>query len=139
MEGPGDVTLYTALGPQEFPVAGIYSDYASTQGAVRHDPRNLPPLVARPGITAIALHLAPGRDVDAITRQLQARGALQQLLDPRQPALRGDVLAVFDRTFAITGALQLLATVVAFIGVLSALLSVQLEKQRSWASCGPSV
>ncbi len=37
---------------------------------------------------------------------------------------------VFDRTFAITGALQLLATVVAFIGVLSALLSLQLDKQR---------
>jgi putative ABC transport system permease protein len=40
------------------------------------------------------------------------------------------VLEVFDRTFAITGALQLLATVVAFIGVLSALLSLQLDKQR---------
>ncbi len=40
------------------------------------------------------------------------------------------MLEVFDRTFAITGALQLLATVVAFIGVLSALLSLQLEKQR---------
>jgi len=39
-------------------------------------------------------------------------------------------MAIFDRTFAITGALQLLATVVAFVGVLSALLSMQLEKQR---------
>ena len=38
--------------------------------------------------------------------------------------------SVFDRTFAITGALQILATVVAFIGVLSALLSLLLEKQR---------
>ena len=37
---------------------------------------------------------------------------------------------VFDRTFAITVALRLLATVVAFIGVLSALLLLQLEKQR---------
>jgi putative ABC transport system permease protein len=45
-------------------------------------------------------------------------------------ALRQDVLVIFDRTFAITNALQLLATVVAFIGVLSALLSLLLEKQR---------
>jgi putative ABC transport system permease protein len=44
--------------------------------------------------------------------------------------LRQEVLVIFDRTFAITGALQLLATIVAFIGVLSALLSLQLEKQR---------
>ena len=40
------------------------------------------------------------------------------------------MLAIFDRTFAITGAMQLLATLVAFIGVLSALLSVELERQR---------
>jgi putative ABC transport system permease protein len=44
--------------------------------------------------------------------------------------LRNEVLEVFDRTFAITGALQLLATLVAFIGVLSALLSLELERQR---------
>lgn len=44
--------------------------------------------------------------------------------------LRSDVLEVFDRTFAITAALQLLATVVAFIGILSTLLLLQLEKQR---------
>ena len=37
---------------------------------------------------------------------------------------------MFDRTFAITGALQLLAALVAFIGVLSALLSLQLERAR---------
>ena len=45
-------------------------------------------------------------------------------------ALRNEVLNVFDRTFAITAALQMLATIVAFIGVLSALLSLALEKQR---------
>jgi len=44
--------------------------------------------------------------------------------------LRDDVLVVFDRTFAITAALQFLAVVVAFIGILSALLSWQLDKQR---------
>jgi putative ABC transport system permease protein len=44
--------------------------------------------------------------------------------------LRAEALNVFDRAFAITGALQLLAAVVAFIGVLSALLSLQLERGR---------
>ena len=44
--------------------------------------------------------------------------------------LRAEVLQVFDRAFAITGALQLLAAGVAFIGVLSALLSLQLERAR---------
>lgn len=45
-------------------------------------------------------------------------------------ALREGTLAVFDRTFAITAVLQLLATVVAFIGILSALMALQLERAR---------
>lgn len=39
-------------------------------------------------------------------------------------------MEVFDRTFAITMALRLLATIVAFIGVLSALMALQLERSR---------
>jgi putative ABC transport system permease protein len=82
-------------------------------------------------LTALALYVAPGSDVDAVQRDLQkALAPLQQLLVRPNRALRADVLVVFDRTFAITGALQLLATLVAFVGILSALLSLQLEKQR---------
>jgi putative ABC transport system permease protein len=44
--------------------------------------------------------------------------------------LREQALVVFDRTFAITAAMQLITTVVAFIGVLSSLLALQLEKKR---------
>lgn len=39
-------------------------------------------------------------------------------------------MTIFDRTFQITGALRLLAMVVAFIGILSAMLSLLLERQR---------
>ena len=132
IEHPGSVVeLRTARGQQHFPVAGIYYDYGSTQGTV---------LMALPvyqeywsdaRISAAALRLLPGEDVDAATIAVQEQLAPLQRLDIRaNQALRREVLAVFDRTFAITGALQLLATVVAFIGVLSALLSLELERQR---------
>ncbi len=130
-KGPGDrLTLYTALGPQEFPVAGIFADYASTQGTVRLDLETYRRLWQDPELTAIALYLAPGVDVEAFTRQLEAQVGGRQLFIRANQGLRDDALAVFDRTFAITGVMQLLATVVAFIGVLSALLAVQLDKQR---------
>jgi putative ABC transport system permease protein len=45
-------------------------------------------------------------------------------------ALRETSLAIFDRTFAITTVLQLLATIVAFVGILSALMALQLERTR---------
>jgi len=55
---------------------------------------------------------------------------VQRLFVRPNQVLRAEVMDVFDRTFAITQALQLLATLVAFIGVLSALLSLELERQR---------
>src|SRR5262245_46518145 len=84
-------------------------------------------------ITAILLRLATASDVREIVSKLkQSLSPIQQLSITPNQALRSEVLTIFDRTFAITGALQLLATFVAFIGVLSALLSLQLEKQREF-------
>jgi putative ABC transport system permease protein len=42
-------------------------------------------------------------------------------------------LAVFDRTFRITGVLRLLAGLVAFVGVLAALMALALERSRELA------
>lgn len=39
-------------------------------------------------------------------------------------------MTVFERTFAITRALQILATLVAFIGIINSLSILQFEKQR---------
>ena len=126
----GTVTLLTDRGPTTFPVAGIYYDYAAEQGTVmmarevyeRHwDDR------AR---SSVAAYLEPGRDpgsvADAVRRALTGRGL--QVVENR--ALRGAALRVFDRTFAVTEALRVLAVFVAFIGVCSALLALQVERTR---------
>jgi putative ABC transport system permease protein len=75
--------------------------------------------------------LQPDQSVDETVRELRSRlAAIQGVIVRPNAALRGDALVVFDRAFAITGALQLLAAIVAFIGVLAALLSLQLERAR---------
>jgi putative ABC transport system permease protein len=125
------VTLNTARGPVSFPVAGIYRDYSNSQGTVMMSLDLYRQHWDDPAVTAALLVLAPGADVDATVKALQDRLApLQGVIVRPNAALRGEALAVFDRAFAITGALQLLAAVVAFIGVLSALLSLQLERGR---------
>lgn len=127
----GKITLYTDSGPKVFPVIGIYYDYASTQGTVMMSLDIYRNLWHDNAITSIAVYLAPGSDVNQTAHALQnALSPIQGLLVRPNQVLRQEVLAVFDRTFAITGALQLLATVVAFIGILSALLSLELERQR---------
>jgi putative ABC transport system permease protein len=127
----GTVTLYTSEGPREFPVAGIYYDYVTSGGTISLSLDNYRQLWGDEALTALALRLAPGADADAVARELgDALAPVQRLFVRPNQALRDEALVIFDRTFAITGALQLLATVVAFIGVLSALLSLLLEKQR---------
>jgi putative ABC transport system permease protein len=43
-------------------------------------------------------------------------------------------MAIFDRTFAITRVLRLLALLVAFLGIVSALLALQLERAKEMAT-----
>jgi putative ABC transport system permease protein len=127
----GTVTLLADDGPHTFHVVGVYYDYASSQGTVILSSQVYQRFWKDDAITAVALKLVPGVKTDQTAQQLQdALGPVQHLLVQPNQVLRGDALVVFDRTFAITGALQLLATVVAFIGVLSALLSLLLERQR---------
>jgi putative ABC transport system permease protein len=130
-EPSGEISLYTDNGSASFPVVGIYYDYSSTQGTVLMTLDVYRQNWEDNSITAAALKLQPGVNVDQTASEIKA--ALvdhQQVLVRANQALRNEVLQVFDRTFTITGALQLLATIVAFIGVLSALLSVELERQR---------
>ena len=127
----GNITMYSDKGTVKFNVVGIYYDYSSTQGTVmmaldvyRHN-------WIDDTVTAAALKLIPGTNIDKVVSELRtALADDQNLLVRANLSLRQDVLQIFDRTFAITGALQILATIVAFIGVLSALLSVELERQR---------
>jgi putative ABC transport system permease protein len=84
-----------------------------------------------PGVSTVAYFVDPSTDVDALVATLQNQiSPIQELSIQSNVGLRQASLEIFDRTFAVTAALQLLATIVAFIGVLSALLSLQLERAR---------
>jgi putative ABC transport system permease protein len=129
---PGDtLTLETPSGPQPFPIRGVFYDYGSTQGAVLLSLDVYARAWEDNTISAASLRLRPAVDADSTRRALeQTFGVNRPLVVTLNRALRDEALAVFDRTFAITQALQILATVVAFVGILSALLSLELERQR---------
>ena len=127
----GKIELYTNAGLQTFPVAGIYYDYASSQGTVIMWLDNYRQLWDDDQITAVALLLEQGVNLDQTADAIRlALSEEQRLLVRPNQALREETLEVFDRTFEITRALQLMTTVVAFVGVLGSLLSLQLDKQR---------
>ncbi|MCS7062049.1 MAG: ABC transporter permease, partial [Anaerolineae bacterium] len=132
-DGPNNlITVRTDEGPRTFRVVGVYYDYGSDQGVIlmRRDLYNR--YWRDGGISSLALHLTPEvqpRTADYV-RELRTRFAGRDLVISANRELRANALDVFDRTFAITGALNLLATLVAFIGVLSALMALQIERTR---------
>ncbi len=125
------VELSTGSGPLALPIAGIFVDYGSDQGVVMLSRNTYERYWSDPGITSLGLFVDPKASTDAVVRDLQARVGDGQAVQIRSNrSLRAASLEVFDRTFAITGVLRFLAFIVAFIGVLSALMALQLERRR---------
>ena len=130
--GVGDlITLHTNRGPGNFPIVAIFADYSSSRGNVTMWLDNYRALWRDQEVSAFSISVEEGLNVDALVTDLQKQLKQLQFLQIRSnQALRSDSLEVFDRSFLITSALQLITTVVAFVGILSAMLSLQMEKQR---------
>jgi putative ABC transport system permease protein len=124
--------LRTDQGERAFQVVAVYYDYASDAGVIvmRHETYRR--YWEDDQISSLALYVDPTKvsDLGAFVDQLRRRFAGRDLVISANRELRADALAIFERTFTITGALNLLATVVAFIGVLSALMALQIERTR---------
>ena len=125
------VRLRTDRGERAFSVAGVFYDYGSSAGVV---------LMSRPTydrhwddgrISSLAIDAAPGGDVGALVAALRERAAgTQDVVVRDNRALREASLEIFDRTFAITNVVRILTLAVAFIGMLAALMALQLERTR---------
>jgi putative ABC transport system permease protein len=123
--------LRTDRGEREFRVAGVFADYGSDQGVVMLSRPTYARYWDDPGVSSLGIFAAPGTDLAALLARLRAAaGDAQDLWIRPTRALREASLEIFDRTFAITGVLRLLATAVAVVGVLSALMALQLERAR---------
>ncbi len=126
------IRLDTEAGPRTFEVFGVYYDYSTDQGAVYIARSVYDQYFDDPFISSLGVFIEQGADAATVIAELRARLADYDLLVQDNASLRGGALEVFDRTFAITIALRLLTTLVAFIGILSALMALQLEHAREY-------
>ncbi len=125
------VRLRTDRGVQDFRVAGIFADYGSDRGLVMMSRRTYEQFWHDRGVSSLGLWLSTDRDVTAMLASLRRLvGSVQEVEMRSNRSLRQASLEIFDRTFTITSVLHLLTTAVAFIGVLSALMALQLERER---------
>jgi putative ABC transport system permease protein len=133
--GVGDrLVLDTDQGPQTFPIAGVFLDYGSEHGRILIHRHTYDVHWNDRVVNSSAVYAEPGVDPSVLRQRLEHTvGSLQALVLRDNRHIQEHTLAVFDRTFTITRVLRLLAVTVAFVGVLSALMAMQLERAREFA------
>ncbi len=124
------VTLLTDNGAQTFPIVGVYYDYSSDQGSILMALEVYRKFWNDSAISGFSVYAAPNADVNQVEDAVRVALSGAAVTVQSNRALREAALVIFDRTFAITRALQVIAIVVAFIGILSALMALQLERTR---------
>ncbi|MDH4067165.1 MAG: FtsX-like permease family protein, partial [Acidobacteriota bacterium] len=81
--------------------------------------------------TGMAAYLEPGADPERVRAEiLEAMDEGHRVFIYTNRDLRAEVLRIFDSTFAITYALEIIAIVVAMLGVGATLLTLVIERRR---------
>ena len=131
--GPGDsIPLLTASGPHSFRIAGVFYDYRTEGGGVWIDRAVFLKWWQDDRINGVRLYLKkPGRLPlvrESLLRQFSDRYALT-VISHRE--LREQILRIFDQTFRVTYALEAIAILVAFLGIIhtSSILILFREKE----------
>ncbi|MFP4184041.1 MAG: FtsX-like permease family protein [Halorhodospira sp.] len=124
------ITLRTPSGERRLPVLAVVRDYTTSEGAVYVSRAFYKDHWGDGVINGAAVYAEPGSESKALIEALrQAAGEHAERLTFRSDAqIRQRSLEVFDRTFAVTRVLQLLAALVAAAGVFGALLALSLER-----------
>jgi putative ABC transport system permease protein len=125
-------SLQLALGEtrESFRIADVYYDYSSERGMILMDRSVMLKYLPDPAPSNIAVFASPGSDVATIRREIDAASANYRVLIFANGDLRGQAVQIFDRTFAITYALEAVAIVVAVMGVAGALLALVIDRRR---------
>ena len=132
---PGEtIVLQTPQASRPFRILGIFYDYGREQGYAAISRNTFKKHWQDQRIQSMALYLEPSQsEISLISQIRQLSDDPQHLLVQSNETLRDYSIQIFDRTFAITGILRTLIMGVAFLGVLSALMALELEKQRELA------
>lgn len=132
--GLGDaVRLRTDRGERDFTVAGVFYDYGSDSGFVAMDRGAFNRYWDDWSVDGMGLYATPGISAAQLAEAARACSGSARVSIISSRELYEASVAVFDRTFVITGVLRLLTVVVAVVGILSALMAMQVERARELA------
>jgi putative ABC transport system permease protein len=124
------ITLPLGTSRATFRVADIYYDYSSERGSILMDRNVMLRYLPDGAPSNLAIYLAPNARVQVVREEIERVSAGHRVLIFSNRDLRREALRVFDRTFAITYALEGVAVLVAVMGVAGALLALVIDRRR---------
>ena len=127
-------TLELPLGGRRirFRVIEIYGDYSNERGYIIMDRGTLLKYLPDPAPSNVAVYLRPGTNLEVGRRAVENALAGRKVMVFTNRSLREEAIRIFDRTFAITYALEAVAVFVAVMGVAGALLALVIDRRREF-------
>ncbi|HET7160495.1 MAG TPA: ABC transporter permease, partial [Burkholderiales bacterium] len=124
-----EVPLAGAL--HRYTVAGIWRDYARQNGAIAIERERYIQITGDASANEAALHLADGADLNGMSSRLRsALGDAGGIEIAATRELKATSLAIFDRTFAVTYALEVAAVLIGLFGVSASFSAQALARRR---------
>ncbi len=129
-----EVTLETLQGPVSFKIAGIFRDFFMGGGRVVVSRKSMQKFWGYGDITAMQVFLhpkKPAKPIKPVMEKIRSLIPEQDMVKVVSGAsIKQGILDVFDRTFLITSALQILTAIVALTGILNSVTALLIERTR---------
>ena len=116
----------------EFLVAGVWRDYGRQFGAVQMQLRDYQRLTGDLSVNTVALWLQTGMTLDEATANLRQLPFGAALEISRSSDMRTLSLEIFDRSFAVTYLLELVAVVIGLLGVAASFSAQTLARAKEF-------
>ena len=125
-------SITLALGEKKaaFRIVDVFYDYSSERGVILMDRDTVLRYLPDPAPSNIAIYIRPDATLEGVRTEIESAAAGHQILIFSNRDLRREALRIFDRTFAITYALEAVAVIVAVMGVAGALLALVIDRRR---------
>lgn len=136
LERGDTLMLTTNTGEHALPIAGVFYDYATEQGAVFVDAATFARLVGPGAPASAAIYLRDGVDAEVVVESLSRMLHDVPLVIRSNARLREMIYGIFDQTFAITSILQGMSLLIAVCGVALTLLVLARERAAELALYG---
>jgi putative ABC transport system permease protein len=122
--------LDTPSGRVSFRIVAIYDDYSNDARTALIDFRTFARLFHDDSVSMFSIYAKPGVDIPALRTSVLRTIAPLRLEVQTTRELHAFVFAVFDRTFDLAEALNVIAITIAVMGVVSTLFALVLERRR---------